>query len=765
MIGTRWMTLVGAAAVSAIAPPRAGWAAPVPLAPIHPCVLLLQVLEPSPDNEEARDVTARDLQRLAATLADPTAPPTVREEAARRLVTRQTTAARRVLGDALIDAGNPGAQLAAARALAEDPRPDPSLVTSLFSVLGTSPAITDAAARALGNYRDQPEVLTQMLTIAEGRNRPVDVRTRAAVIRALGLIPERRAAEALVALLRQESVTIRNAAADGLVALTGLADYGSDVAHWSRWWEANGPKSPAQFRAEIEARKAAAFDRQQQRLGQLALELESILRERYQAAPDNEKDGILLRYLAGSEPEVRLVGVRIISDEFSAATRGIAGPVREKLRQMIGDSSPVARRETAYLLSRLNEPEALEDLLVQLAQETDASVKAAIATALGPIADLRAVEPLLALLNDPSPAIARAAAMSLGDREKLGTKIAQDPALAARTARALFEVFTRADGPQAQDLRAAAATAMIYLKQPDVLREMVRLGALDPRSPLSSIQVRRAIIRAFREAGDRRASDIIVGALSDEPGVRLEAVQALQIIGAHEQAEVIGRMLRNPPEDDPKIREAAWQALESFFPDLPVEQLNIWADRMRADPNREITVLNVLIQRLIKDGDPGSNLPTFRQRIGEAYMKVDRPEDAVVHFQAALDARLQQRQSAPPVVIESLSRSLLQSLLQAGRYGQAVTFATTSIARDPGLRPIMGSLIAGEVDRLVRKGDATNAQKLIDEAMKMTPPNDLPDQHLRDLQDAQAKLRAGAPRGSLAPRSTASRGPATVDGR
>src|SRR5207249_4992965 len=62
----------------------------------------------------------------AMVLRSPDAPQQERDEAARRLVARQTPEARAALAAALQDATNRGAQLAAARAIPLDPNPDPN---------------------------------------------------------------------------------------------------------------------------------------------------------------------------------------------------------------------------------------------------------------------------------------------------------------------------------------------------------------------------------------------------------------------------------------------------------------------------------------------------------------------------------------------------------------------------------------------------------------------------------------------------------------
>ena len=84
-----------------------------------------------------------------------------RDDAARRLAARQTAAARGVLAVGLRTPPNPAAatlspQLAAARALADDPTPDPQLVPTIAVLLRGDLQTTEAAVNALLNYRQEP---------------------------------------------------------------------------------------------------------------------------------------------------------------------------------------------------------------------------------------------------------------------------------------------------------------------------------------------------------------------------------------------------------------------------------------------------------------------------------------------------------------------------------------------------------------------------------------------------------------------------------
>ncbi|HMB94536.1 MAG TPA: hypothetical protein VKK61_00710, partial [Tepidisphaeraceae bacterium] len=114
---------------------------------------------------DAAAVAKRDLDQLAAILADPQAHQDQRDEAARRLVSRHSPEARAILVNVLADLNNSAGQLSAARALEDEPDPDPALINPLFAALGNNRSLTEAAAHALANYKTNSEVLDRLISI------------------------------------------------------------------------------------------------------------------------------------------------------------------------------------------------------------------------------------------------------------------------------------------------------------------------------------------------------------------------------------------------------------------------------------------------------------------------------------------------------------------------------------------------------------------------------------------------------------------------
>ncbi|MGH7177750.1 MAG: HEAT repeat domain-containing protein [Tepidisphaeraceae bacterium] len=699
-------------------------------------------------------------QGAAAVLNDPQASQAQRDEAARRLLTTQASQGRQVLANALLDQSNPGAQLAAARALAEDQQPDPSLINPLFAALGARRDLTDAAARALAGYHATPEVLTRLIRIAESNPRAPDaVRpdVRVAAIRAMGAFVEKRCAAALVMILRSadEPPAVRNAAADALAMLASESESGPDPDTWDRWWEANSRKSDADFRNELLLRKAGQLDQLQSHVNQFAAEVAIILREQYQSASDAQKEPQLLRYLQSPEPAIRQVGSQIVYENAIGA-RAIPQSAREQLRLMIADSSAPVRRSAVDALHALNDADALDPLLAQLAIEPDPSVRAAIATALGPINDVKAAPALLKLLDDPSRAVQRASAIALRD---LGPRLyEQDPRLAREIALALRRlVDSTTNQAMLVELRAACVEALAPLKQADLAPVYFKLLSNRAEAP----RVRIAALRAVGELGDRTAADVVVTQLDDaDPAVRQAAVRALGEITASDHAEALRLLLDENSERDAGVRDAAWQVLVGFFPHMPKEQLVIWEDRVRNDPQREITVSKVLVDKLQAARELDA-LATAQFQIADAYRALEQPEQAAPYYKLSLDYRMST--GATGMTIVSLVDGYMWALLRGQKYADATAFAEQSLRQDPSNQQMIGPAIKSEVDRLAqsdRAEDLQNARALIELTEKMNPA--LATQYMDQLRDAEKQIRKrlnGASGSDSGPRSA--KAPAT----
>jgi HEAT repeat protein len=376
-------------------------------------------------------------------------------------------------------------------------------------------------------------------------------------------------------------------------------------------------------------------------------------------------------------------------------------------------------------------------MLAQLPVERDSDVKIALAGAIAQIGDIRAVPLLQQLLNDPSPQVARAAAEAL---RSLGAALYKaDPNAAHALATQLWQLYQRQAGDASMaDLQAASVEALAPLHESSLALPLVRL--LDPDQ---SDRVRSAALRALGGLGDPNTDDAIRTWLlqEPEPSVRLAALDALGKTGSFGTDADALYSLFGPKstEQDPQVRDKAWQVFETLLPSASKEVLNDWEKRLAREPEHRLAVLLVLDGKLQQDHDL-VNLAITEENTGDTYTKLNPPDEAqaAVYFGRALD--YWQSQNANNETTESLVSELMNALLKSGQYADAAKFAGQMISRSPAQQQTMGSLIVQQAEALANSNaaDRADAQRLIDEAMKMKPP--LLDSYQDDLRNVQNQL-------------------------
>jgi HEAT repeat protein len=658
-----------------------------------------------------------------------------RDEAARKLAGLGDAPAKAALLSALNN-GAHDAQLAVARAQADTPRPDSDFIEPLANLLGGDRNLDEAAARALARLGSSPTARQRLLDFARDPREPAGL--RAIVIRACSAIVDRHVATALVDLLNddRESPTVQNAAADALVDLTGLTDLGRDPTAWKNWNAANAGKTDDSWKLALYATRDARLDEIAQRHARLLTALDALLTDEFQSAVD--KNATVLRYLNASEPEVRAVGARLVRDAFLA---GVAAPTdAQKLRltELVSDSDPHVRLETAKTLKVINFGPALDAMMAQLAIERDPEVKVALAGAIAQTGDLRAVPLFRRLLHDPSMSVERAAAEAL---RTLGAAFYKtDPNGAHELALELWNLYQqRAKDPGSADLQAACIDAIAPLHENSLVLPLVRL--LDPEQ---SERVRAAALRALGDLGDPNTDDAIRTWLlqETEPSVRLDALDALGKTGTFGADADALYSFFNPKtnEQDPTVRERAWQVFQALLPTASKESLNNWAaTRLAHDPTYRLAVLLALNAKLLQDRDL-DNLAISRQRTGEAYVELGQPDKAAQYFGPALD--YWQSQNVSNEVTENLVSEQMKALLDSSQYADAAHFAEKMIAQNRSQQQTMGAAFVQKAEALRTSGspsDLANAQRLIDEATKMKPALD--DSYLDELRNIQKELQ------------------------
>ncbi len=652
-----------------------------------------------------------DVTRLSAILNDETAKQDDRDEAARRLEARALPATRQILRDALISAGNPGAQLAAARALAGGDRPDDDFRDPLFALIGRSRLPTEAAATALAGYKGDVQVMLRLSDIAKG---PAAESTRLPVIRAVGMFVDKRAAATLVEILARpdESNDIHAAAADALIYMTGMRGHGRSLPKWQQWWAESAPLDETQWRIRLLDNRAARLDHLQLLHDQLSAEVEALINEQFQLADPDQRAALSLRLLHSPSPAIRAQGAaRVYADMVQG--QPVAQSVQQQVRAMIGDSDPQVRIAIAQALFAMVDTASVDALLVQLEQETDSEVKIALARTLAKIGEPRAIEPLQKLLADDSMRVAEAAADAL--KEFGRTLRDRDPARATAMSLQLRDLLDqggrRAETPR---FREAIVEAMAAMREPQLGQMFLKLVRRN-----ESVGVRRAALRGMGALRDRNFADAIFAQLDDaDAGIRTEAAGALQFTAS--PADVVRLLARLDPkaEINESVRNTVWRAIEGLLPEMTPEQLKNLADRFPDDPTRRATIQEKRRDLLVLDKRP-EDLAFARQDLGNTYLELAQPEKAAVELQAALEYW---RSRGQEMMADQLVAQLLGALLKAEKHTDAAAFAAGMIATKTGFQDVVGPMIRDEAERLVQAGQEKNALSLIAAVEKMDPP-------------------------------------------
>lgn len=702
----------------------------------------------------------------ATILRSPNATQPERDEAARRLVLRATPEARAALLAALQGAGNRAAQLAAARAITQDPAPDPSYVIPLFALLSSPDTrLPEAAIAALAASHSAQDVKSRLIELAADPQSQQRETTRLAAIRAVGTMTDKRAADVLVDLVTGDAQpkAVRDAAALALANMTATPSNQRDPAQWQQWWTERQNLPDAAFERELLIARSAQLTRLQHQLTRVVTEGQTLLIEAYQAAPERNKEAMLLRYLRAGEPETRAVGAQLVELDFKQP-RAIPQSVRDQLRLMVGDSSSKVRVQVARDLFLLNDEQAFDALLQQLAREPDPDVRSALAQAMVPMRDVRVVPAFVKLLNDPSLAVAEVAAAGLADPD-LAALIRKDPPLAAQVATDLQGALETRTGAGTIALRAAMVDAMGALQDPNLRGTYTRIL----RSG-DAVAVRCAALRALGQLGKPNGqtwpADLIAGSLSDpDETVRLEAVKALRTTADFGYAEAVyQRTSRQTSETSDKVRAEAWVVLQGLFPDekASVKDLNYWADRFKDDPGRRIVVLQVLAKRLAGQPDPlasvqmniGQELMRLSERAsenGDAEVARARAVEADFYIEPALRYLRSKHPNDQDMTTGDLVQKRIKALLAAKRFDDAAAFAAGSIAISPSNQESMGPQLRNTVERL-SKSNPEEALRLISAIDKMDPK--LADQFLDPIKRIEQQIRGG----NTEPRSVGGKG-------
>jgi HEAT repeat protein len=706
--------------------------------------------DPTPELER------RAVDSLLATLRNRTARPDQREAAARQLLRRTAPPTRATVTAALRDllraADDAPGRIAAARAIAADPSPDPALAGALGTMLGLNRELTPAATQALAAFKGDRHAFDLLAQFA-ARNDPntTSAPTRAAAIKAMGRFVERYSAQALVQLLSDRTPAVRTAAAEALMEMTGLSEFNHDAPRWQQWMQAGASRTDEQWKADLIAPRSARQDREREQYADLRAEMEARLSSLFLATPNDKKQALALSLLGSPSPDVRSVGAALVTQYVKEAGR-VDDPVKGRLVNLVSDPSAKVRAAAVDALGTISYEPALDALLVQLAIEPDANVRGGIVNVLGRIGGTRQVPALLARIGgatggtgagDPSPDVRERAARAL---EQLGPEIRNSPPLATAAAGRLQAAVAQPNGGDAdtdERLRDAYARALVPLLSPDALVDLAnRLLNTERRGPM-----RRIGLRLLAATDDPNQAVRVVQVLRDDrdPGVRAEALRALGRLGGPEESAIFLSSIQ-APQEPPEVRDAAWQGLQLLLPKMDLPKLYATAQALRNEPEKAVRANELAAEKQRAAGNL-DEWALVKVNIATNYRDVADWDAAIRNYREALDYYLKTK-GQPPQNHEVLIGELLTAYLRGGRYEDATQLASGVTGILP-LQETAGIRFWKEADRLFAEGQRTNdrarwaeATSVINAGMAVNPP--LATLHRNYLQRIAQQIESGS---------------------
>jgi HEAT repeat protein len=405
--------------------------------------------------------------------------PLRQSQAALLLVQNSSAEAEKIVREGLTHADAPDVFMALADAVRSCQ--DARFVEELTAALANgSPLVRRAAAETLAAL-SSPDLIRRLRGIAEDIR--ADVTKRQAAVLALSRNGRRLALIALLDLLSCDDETVRQSAGAALADLTGQAN-GLDLEKWRRWWDQHKTQNDERWLEERLAYQSARSSRLEGDLERARVQIVRLHEQLYARLPPLERLNHVQLSSASEE-----AGVRVLTANWAA--------------ELLTSVDATGRQ-------------ALADVLLQLSRDGTLDVQRAAVFALGRVADARARDRLLELLQQAAVPVRAAAVRGLAQQAQgsgpeadtvrkqivpLLQKALEDPAL---------EVVVEA----AEDLGALGVAEA----------NPVLLGML--RHP--SVPVRQAAAQALERVAEPAAFDGLVAALGDPSAkVRFSLVGAL----------------------------------------------------------------------------------------------------------------------------------------------------------------------------------------------------------------------------------------------
>lgn len=467
---------------------------------------------------------------------------------------------------------------------------DRRFIEELMSKLaGGQPAIRQASAEAIAELADLA-LVRRLQALAEDER--ADAALRQISLWALGHSGQKAAVVVLLDQLSNPNESMRQAAADALTELTGLA-YGIDVVGWRGWWKQHQDMTNERWLEERLAYKTSQARRFEGELERTKAQVVTLHQQLYSRLAAADRLGHVMTLADAEDANVRMLSVNWCAELWPTADASGQRAAAEVILRLSHDGSIDVERTAVLALGRIGDGRAT-DRLRHLLQRGPASVRAAAARALaqqarGSSADALArqrqvVPALQKALEDPSLEVVAEAAESLGT---LGIPEA-GPVLAALLRHPSAAVRqTAALGLERVANQAILDSLLDALNDPVVTVRFSLVGALgrvaaDGRG-LGDVQ-RRTLLN--------RLEDLLVR--DADPGVRSRAATVLGECGSAPQLATLWKRVQTTEEA--RVQEKAWSAFIEIMARSGNREMFLEWERALSQSNQSARRLQLLTE-------------------------------------------------------------------------------------------------------------------------------------------------------------------------
>jgi len=619
----------------------------------------------------------------------------------------------------------PGTPMAVCEAIAAIARRQPELVDErlvqpLLDLLGNQDAKPSAAAAtALAEFRDH-DVAATLGAIASDQQKPIE--TRLAAIDALALnIVSPSAVSQLIVLTTATDQRIVERVLEALRPASRL-DFGNDVEAWRNWWRQKSALSEERWlrdRLELGIERFDAL-REKYRALQTSTEarqrlvaqrFNALLRTIYRLTPQQaQKEAKLAQWLSDPVAEYRLCALGLIREQITEGNAP-APPIREAVKNAFTDASARVRIDALEIIGNLKDPNDTAAVLKLLPGERDATVRETILRVLGRLENPAALPALVEELADPTtaPACVRQAAQSLG---AIGAQGRVEPERIAPAVEPLKKRFESAPDGDLR-LKEALLAAMASIGDPAFTSDFVDNLSVD------APELVLAAIRGIKTVGARDHLDRLIAHLTHvDPRVRQRSAEAVGVLGDQAALDALFNRLSPNVESNEGVRDAAWDGFRAILARSPADVRLQWANRLSELHDRQVALLNELIDAWTADGSAAPELVQARERLVDIYLADGNYADCINQLQQLRKQFVSQDDPRAQLV----ELQLVRATLEAGRHDRIVELVRDVAAgEDAQARAKIADTIVGYLDAAIARDPNTQLSALVDRLETLPP--------------------------------------------